>query len=337
MAAMSEYCLDCLEVDRMLDNIAYDHKHPDDQTEIRLNCRNESDTQNSCPSCHDLALAQVAYNVRGCYIDVSFGVVATATPKAKLGHLETFFESEDMEYDDAMVFLLERDRYPSHLRSPHPAPDIMANIDVKTMKQWLLGCEDSHDCCTSVFAKRSDIVLYFIDVFEERVTLRRAVDTRYAALSYVWGNSHVSKLTSQNISFLEQSGSLSITSREVTIPRSIRDAMRLAAGLGIRFLWVDCLCILQDDPGIGQYLAQMHVVYSEAYVTLIAAEGSNADSGIIQLDTSSGSRVLPGHVINYPRHALGIFVGGVASQDDQNFRWTNRGCAYTRPMYICNC
>ncbi|KAK4100493.1 hypothetical protein N658DRAFT_497241 [Parathielavia hyrcaniae] len=57
--------------------------------------------------------------------------------------------------------------------------------------------------------------------------------------------------------------------------------MKFVRRLGERYLWVDDLCIVQDDPATKQPMIQnMHVIYSNAYVTLIAASGDNSDAGL---------------------------------------------------------
>lgn len=64
---------------------------------------------------------------------------------------------------------------------------------------------------------------------------------RYATLSYCWGGFEECRTLRANIDdrckkiqFLE-------------MPRSFQDAVCVTRGLGIRYLWIDALCIIQDD------------------------------------------------------------------------------------------
>jgi hypothetical protein len=108
------------------------------------------------------------------------------------------------------------------------------------------------------------------------------------------------------------------------VPLTIRDAMRLTAELGIRYLWVDCLCIVQDDPNIGYYLNCMDSVYSNAYLTMVVANKDNADGGIVDYETYPESRNLPGSVITYPHYVLGI-IPLTYGHTNALFPWATRG------------
>jgi Heterokaryon incompatibility protein (HET) len=64
-------------------------------------------------------------------------------------------------------------------------------------------------------------------------------------------------------------------------PRTIRVAIDVTRALGYRFLWVNKFCIDQEDDGDkrAQILA-MDLVYRAAELTIIAADGDNADAGL---------------------------------------------------------
>ncbi|KAF2092486.1 heterokaryon incompatibility [Rhizodiscina lignyota] len=69
---------------------------------------------------------------------------------------------------------------------------------------------------------------------------------RYVALSYVWGDAvHSSKLRASrsNITDLHVLGSL----KSEHLPATIEDAITICKRLDQRFLWVDSLCVVQDD------------------------------------------------------------------------------------------
>lgn len=68
-------------------------------------------------------------------------------------------------------------------------------------------------------------------------------DFEYIALSYVWGSAQRLVMNLGNMDNLGEPGALN-----GTVSETIEDAMSLTAMLGIQYLWVDALCILQDDP-----------------------------------------------------------------------------------------
>ncbi|KAK8178831.1 heterokaryon incompatibility, partial [Phyllosticta citribraziliensis] len=96
------------------------------------------------------------------------------------------------------------------------------------------------------------------------------MDTRFAALSYVWGdcqNSIKLKASLENITRLMKPGAF--TSDQ--IPKTINDAIDVCIKLDIPYLWADRLCILQDDEeDIHQQVQSMDKVFSSAYVVLAA-------------------------------------------------------------------
>jgi hypothetical protein len=57
--------------------------------------------------------------------------------------------------------------------------------------------------------------------------------------------------------------------------------MNRIANSSKRFLWVDSLCIVQDDIETKMdYLNNMASIYAHATVTIIAAQGNDADIGL---------------------------------------------------------
>ena len=78
---------------------------------------------------------------------------------------------------------------------------------------------------------------------------------------------------------LETEGGILETLEE--LPNTIKDAIEFVRELGERYLWVDSLCIIQDDDEdkVAQILA-MDSIYSSAIFTIAAASGYNADAGL---------------------------------------------------------
>ncbi len=64
----------------------------------------------------------------------------------------------------------------------------------------------------------------------------------YAALSHCWGMAQPTCLNKDTVADLMKGV------KTDTLPRSFRDAIWLAHELSIPYIWIDRLCILQDDP-----------------------------------------------------------------------------------------
>lgn len=106
-------------------------------------------------------------------------------------------------------------------------------------------------------------------------------DLRYAALSYCWGSGSSLLTTSQNLaSHLEE---LPVHQ----LPKTLADAVEVTRQLGLRFLWIDALCILQgartDSKAYQDWQtesARMSLVYGNAFITIVAAGAPASQHGL---------------------------------------------------------
>jgi hypothetical protein len=83
--------------------------------------------------------------------------------------------------------------------------------------------------------------------------------------------------TMQNFSAFQRPGSLK---NNLSLPKTVTDAMILTQRLGARYLWVDCLSIMQDSSEKHQDIANMDIIYSQAELTLVACGSEHAESGM---------------------------------------------------------
>ncbi|PMD29672.1 HET-domain-containing protein [Hyaloscypha variabilis F] len=107
------------------------------------------------------------------------------------------------------------------------------------------------------------------------------IKCRYLALSYVWGTRKTGRLvlTSHNEEALMKPAAL--TENRASIPNTIWDAITVVRKLGENYLWVDSLCLVQDDPiEIEQCVAIMDLFYEMATLTIVAADGDDAWAGL---------------------------------------------------------
>ena len=122
------------------------------------------------------------------------------------------------------------------------------------------------------------ISIRLIDTVRDCVVIKTSAE-RYLALSYVWGHVDMSALTSKSMAYLAQPHSLK--KHMVEIPHTIQDAMMFTRNLGERYLWVDVLCIQQDDPGKkAEEIRQMDVVFQSALLSIVAFSARDAQQGL---------------------------------------------------------
>ncbi|KAK3174859.1 hypothetical protein OEA41_002105 [Lepraria neglecta] len=76
----------------------------------------------------------------------------------------------------------------------------------------------------------------------------------------------------------EFNGAIHESLAQEKLPRTIRDALDLTYKLDELYLWVDVLCILQDDKRVQ--IQSMSEVYSNAILTIVAGVGESANAGL---------------------------------------------------------
>ncbi|KAH8757798.1 heterokaryon incompatibility protein-domain-containing protein [Hyaloscypha finlandica] len=144
------------------------------------------------------------------------------------------------------------------------------------IKDWIKECENHHQDDVSTLAPRYEhpIDIILIDVPDQRL-VRASSSWRFLATSYVWGKAALETTTTANRRAREQRGALS----KVILPQLILDAMSLVSQLGERYLWVDFLCIEQDNfAQKHSQISQMDVIYSQSLLTLVALSSEDAGS-----------------------------------------------------------
>jgi hypothetical protein len=98
----------------------------------------------------------------------------------------------------------------------------------------------------------------------------------YVALSYCWGGDQPIKTT---LSTIQQFSSALPFSE---LPKSLRDAVLTTFSLSLRLLWVDSLCIIQDNSvETAKEIASMPQVYQNAHVTISAARSACCQDGFL--------------------------------------------------------
>lgn len=159
-----------------------------------------------------------------------------------------------------------------------------ANKNDARIRRWVDLCREHHGkACNSEpgpdFSRLISKAFFgVIDVAEMRLT-SLPVGSRYVALSYTWGSHTLYTTNISNIRLHQEHGGLEKVF--ALLPKVIRDAIQLVRSLRERYLWVDSLCIVQNnDISWSLNSSVMDLVYGNAYVTICAAEGEGAQMGL---------------------------------------------------------
>lgn len=104
---------------------------------------------------------------------------------------------------------------------------------------------------------------------------------RYAALSYCWGTAADAKTQLKTTSASYAIWQAGIETGEIT--PVLQDAILMTRKLSIPYLWVDSLCIFQDDiADWNRQCTEMDKIYGHAEITIVAAASTSCGEGFLQ-------------------------------------------------------
>ncbi|KAF7515203.1 hypothetical protein G7054_g14699 [Neopestalotiopsis clavispora] len=228
---------------------------------------------------------------------------------------------------------------------PQPAIDeSLIERFVSLLKKWLEQCDAHHDdrCKIIPISERPpwQIPDWVIDAQEGCIVPGYSVQ-RYAALSYVWelpsqqsgqATSDRLMLRSDNVEAFQKPGFLS-TGGMTGVPIVVKDSLDLILQAGIRYLWVDCLCIVQHAETTRSRVEAMKEIYSGACVTIIAATTSG---GLFVSKTADHARGKSGGRPRRPRHRLTNYSTYTDAQSLYGSllasHWASRGWTFQEQM-----
>ncbi|KAJ9605904.1 hypothetical protein H2200_009753 [Cladophialophora chaetospira] len=178
-------------------------------------------------------------------------------------------------------------------RQPLAGRMIPSQVQYSELKGQLEACLQNHqECFLHDFNSEAiDKHFWLIDTVKKRVVLANQ-NVEYAALSYVWGDvkpnyEHLKGMSSPSAGnrnkVKEVVAGNDIPSAELpqNLPKTISDAIEFCCGLDMPYLWVDSICIAQDNQEMKDYLIQrMNHIYMKAKFTIIAAAGQDANAGL---------------------------------------------------------
>ncbi|KAH6677592.1 heterokaryon incompatibility protein-domain-containing protein [Halenospora varia] len=195
------------------------------------------------------------------------------------------FYSEEGFLSDAYAVVLPRQSEEPETSSPSFLGRAITSreIDIARTRRWISLCQENHESsCQSLYQstvkKQGYTPMRIIDV-EKMYVVQTTTEVTYATLSYMWGNSPIFKLICENFAMLSSEGGLEAVFDNLA--RTIQDAIRLVRDMGMRYIWVDSLCIIQDDKMDWEKSAPtMDKIYGNSLFTLCGATGRDAAAGL---------------------------------------------------------
>jgi hypothetical protein len=206
---------------------------------------------------------------------------------------------------------------------------------------WLNKCLHEHPECTAKAEQRLPSALptrvINVGTASQKPFLHVSAEDevgQWAALSYCWGGD--SPFTLNATSFARLRDGLPLED----FPPTLRDAILVVRALEVRYVWIDSLCIFQDDPQDWAFEASMMAkVYEFAVVTVAATSAESVVDGFL-------GRRDPHFSCGFPwRRRAGVdeddaypvVLGGVsrkfdAQLDEDKSRWATRGWTFQEQL-----
>ncbi|KEF58826.1 uncharacterized protein A1O9_03669 [Exophiala aquamarina CBS 119918] len=155
-----------------------------------------------------------------------------------------------------------------------------------TVRSWISNCFSKHNQCTPISElHQRKLPKRLIEIYKGNririLTLERASnhEIEYLALSHCWGSGPRLKLTSETDALLREGVEISKLCK--TFQDAIVVTRRFWDDFGIRYLWIDSLCILQDS--ISDWRSESAImgdIYQNAFCTLAATAAEDGSRGL---------------------------------------------------------
>ncbi|KAL7951826.1 heterokaryon incompatibility domain-containing protein [Trichoderma barbatum] len=192
---------------------------------------------------------------------VWMGVVPDVPSIPQSGHGEKWLDTDVPAVGP--IYLLQPDQTHEDIPALLEARHLSNSVDFTVVQEWFSFCRKWHLSSCSRPNKGDTITRGFRVIDCEKdppAVVEMSWGVEYAALSYVWG---------------QRPEDL------VDWPTTVLDAVAVSRKLGLRYLWVDRLCINQSDSVEKDYLiSRMTTIYEYAELTIVSAAGSGASDGI---------------------------------------------------------
>jgi hypothetical protein len=160
-------------------------------------------------------------------------------------------------------------------------------VSLQTARKWLNDCVTGHALCTPEPRSGRWYPSRLLDLGDpaqdEFPSLRlittnsHSLEGHYTTLSHRWGQAKFLRLTQHKLKELHRKIPIA------ELPLTFRDAILVSKALQVRYLWIDSLCIVQDDPSDwASEASQMHMVYSNSHCNISALHAEDSTKGLFR-------------------------------------------------------
>lgn len=149
-------------------------------------------------------------------------------------------------------------------------------------RRWLRLCDTSHINCQKWIHQSSDFLpTRLVDIGPDDGHTPRVCEgsslapgTSYVTLSHHWGGEVSMQLKRDNLSIFQDG-------LPDGIPMTFANAIQVTRAIGIQYIWIDSLCIIQDSKEDWQKeSSRMDRIYEHAWCNIAATKANNSLEGL---------------------------------------------------------
>ena len=174
------------------------------------------------------------------------------------------------------------------------------------IRKWMYNCVSCHDTCRTSFAGEP------LDGEKLKISPRRLIQTftknnselkcprliepgenfthSYVALSHCWGSPDKRPLCTTRANLSQHMTGIPWEG----LPQTFRDSISICIELSIQYLWIDSICIVQDDASEWRHESViMGSIYEQAFFTIAASSAINSIQGLFKVRSTLNLVELP--------------------------------------------
>lgn len=163
----------------------------------------------------------------------------------------------------------------------------------KLARRWLRACKQDHDNCLSGHVPNLPTRVIYVGDDPEYKDVRLEVPPKgskaeYVALSHCWGGSVDIKLVVESLEKFKNVLPFK------DLAANFQDAIEVTRKLGIDYLWIDSLCIIQDSDSNADWEREaktMATVYRDCTLTVSAMSPKKSEDGFLTYRPDDGGAI----------------------------------------------
>jgi hypothetical protein len=175
---------------------------------------------------------QIGLSVEPCHPD--FAPISAQCYGLHVSIMDVFLPQEDY----ATLVL------PSTVASSPYISKVRSTWNPSLWRSWIDDCTDKHTSCNTTQDTNctpTRLIDVSSDKLEPHLVKSCGRPVQYVALSHCWGSSL--PLRTMSINHQAHLGAIPFSD----MPATFQDAVNVTRAIGYQYLWIDCLCIIQDS------------------------------------------------------------------------------------------